>query len=517
MKKTVSFAGYGFSIAIFIFSITTQAQQNGKVSYHFADSNRIKKISNTQGIVAKMYEDHAAKNNFPGFAYGIVADGKLVYSGSIGYTNIEKKIPASTTSAFRIASMSKSFTALAILKLRDAGKLKLDEPASSYIPEMKKLKYSAADAPVITVRHLLTHSAGFPEDNPWGDRQLADTDKELLDLIKDVSFSNVPGIAYEYSNLGFALLGKIITNVSGKPYQQFINENILKPLGMNNTYWEYTKAPVEKLALGYRWQNNQWVDEPLLHDGSYGAMGGLITTIEDFTKYMDLHLSAWPTNTIKENNVLKRSSLREMQTTGVFSGLNARFRFPNGRPCPLAMLYTYGLGWTKDCEGKVWVGHSGGLPGFGSQWRIFPDYGIGVVAFANLTYAPTGSINAAVLDTIVKIADLKPMTIPVSPILRQRKDQLVKLLPGWKDAEKSGVFAENFFPDNLIDSLRTESTGLFAKAGKILNIKEMVPQNNLRGSFLLEGEKTNLMVMFTLTPENPPLIQEYHIWEVKKQ
>ena len=178
---------------------------------------------------------------------------------------------------------------------------------------------------------------------------------------------------------------------------------------------------------------------------------------------------------------------------------------------------TYGLGWTKDCEGKVWVGHSGGLPGFGSQWRIFPDYGIGVVAFANLTYAPTGSINAAVLDTIVKIADLKPMTIPVSPILRQRKDQLVKLLPGWKDAEKSGVFAENFFPDNLIDSLRTESTGLFAKAGKILNIKEMVPQNNLRGSFLLEGEKTNLMVMFTLTPENPPLIQEYHIWEVKKQ
>jgi CubicO group peptidase (beta-lactamase class C family) len=104
----------------------------------------------------------------------------------------------------------------------------------------------------------------------------------------------VPGVSYEYSNLGFALLGKIITNVSGKPYQQYINENILKPLGMKNTYWEYTKIPAEKLALGYRWQNNQWVIEPLLQDGSYGAMGGLITTIEDFTKYMDLHLSAWP-------------------------------------------------------------------------------------------------------------------------------------------------------------------------------------------------------------------------------
>jgi CubicO group peptidase (beta-lactamase class C family) len=517
MKKTVFFSVYCFSIVIFI-SSTTLAQQNNNASHHFADSNRIKKISNTQGIVAKMYEDHAAKNNFPGFAYGIVADGKLVYSGSIGFTNIEKKIPASTTSAFRIASMSKSFTALAILKLRDAGKLKLDEPASGYIPEMKKLKYSAADAPVITVRHLLTHSAGFPEDNPWGDRQLADTDKELLDLIQDVSFSNVPGIAYEYSNLGFALLGKIITNVSGKPYQQYINENILKPLGMNNTYWEYTKAPVEKLALGYRWQNNQWVDEPLLHDGSYGAMGGLITTIEDFTKYMDLHLSAWPAKSGKENNVLKRSSLREMQTTGVFSGLNTRFRFPNGRPCPLATLYTYGLGWTKDCEGKVWVGHSGGLPGFGSQWRIFPDYGIGVVAFANLTYAPTGSINAAVLDTIVKMADLKPMTIPVSPILRQRKDQLVSLLPGWKDAEKSsGLFAENFFADYMIDSLKNDTRKIFNGAGKIIRVNEIVPENNLRGRFILEGEKKNIEIFFTLTPEKPPLIQEYRMREISKE
>jgi hypothetical protein len=218
----------------------------------------------------------------------------------------------------------------------------------------------------------------------------------------------------------------------------------------------------------------------------------------------------------KENNILKRSSLREMQTAGMFSGLNTRFRYPNGRPCPLASIYAYGLGWTKDCDGKVWVGHSGGLPGFGSQWRIFPDYGIGVVAFANLTHAPTGTINLAVLDTIMKMADLKPMAIPVSPILKQRKEQLVNILPEWKAAEKSGLFAENFFPDNPIDSLRKQSIDLFAKAGKILNVKEMVPANNLRGSFLLEGEKTNLMVMFTLTPENPPLIQEYHIWEVKK-
>lgn len=510
MKRTPLFLiPCWFSFLLCFFSSNTGAQQKEDISL-------IGKIESTKVVVDKMYRDFAATNNIPGLVYGIVAGGKLVYSGGTGYANIEKKIPATIASDFRIASMSKSFTALAILQLRDEGKLRLDDPASNYIPEMKNLKYLTTDAPVITVRHLLTHSAGLPEDNPWGDRQLSDTDKELLDVIKKVSFSNVPGVAYEYSNLGFALLGRIVANAAGKSFQEYMAEKIFKPLGMNNTYWEYTEVPAEKLAIGYRRQNSQWIAEPFLHDGSYGAMGGLITTIEDFSKYTQLHLSAWPPTSGSENKILKRSSLREMQTTGAFNSLNAAFRYPNGRPCAVASLYAYGLGWTKDCDGKVWVGHSGGLPGFGTQWRIFPEYGIGLVAFANLTYAASGAINLAVFDTIVKMIDLKPRPIPASPILKQRQEQLVKLLPGWNEAEKSGAFAENFFFDNPIDSLKKEAKQLFTKAGKIVKVKEIVPQNNLRGSFIMEGENISLMVTFTLTPENPPLIQEYHIVEVKK-
>src|SRR5918995_2064792 len=99
--------------------------------------------------------------------------------------------------------------------------------------QILKRKYPTADAPFITIRHLMTHGAGFPEDNPWGDRQLADTDKDLMDFIgKQISFSNPPGIAYEYSNLGFALQGKIITKVSGMPYQDYIKKHIWEPLGM---------------------------------------------------------------------------------------------------------------------------------------------------------------------------------------------------------------------------------------------------------------------------------------------
>jgi CubicO group peptidase (beta-lactamase class C family) len=484
----------------------------------FKDSaSRVEKIKATQAVVDKMFKEHAERNHFPGFVWGVVVDGKLLYSGSTGFTNVAKKIPANSNSDFRIASMTKSFTTLAIVKLRDEGKINLDDPASKYIPEMKKIKYLTSDAGAITVRQLMNHTAGFPEDNPWGDRQLADSDKELLDLVSnDVSFSNVPGLTYEYSNLGFALLGRIVTNVSGKPYQQYIHETIFKPLGMNNTYWEYKKVPAEKLAHGYRWQNNSWLEENLLSDGSYGAMGGLITTIEDFAKYMALHMNAWPPRSEKENPILKRSSLREMQTSGVFSGLNTRFRYPNGRICAVTSSYAYGLGLTRDCGGKIWIGHSGGLPGFGSNWRFYPDYGIGVVCFANLTYAPTGSINLAVIDTIMKLADLKPRTLPVSQVLQQRKEQLLKLLPEWNNATSSGIFAENFFPDTPLDSLKKLSASLFKNAGNITKVTELLPENQLRGSFVMEGEKSDIVIFFTLTPEKVPLIQQLDMFERKK-
>jgi len=145
-----------------------------------------------------------------------------------------------------------------------------------------------------------------------------------------------------------------------------------------------------------------------------------------------------------------------------------------------------------------------------------PDYGIGVVAFANRTYAPMGPINMRVLDTIIKIAGLQPSQITPSKILEQRKNELFRLLPAWNNAEQSGLFAENFFPDYPIDSLKKHAADLYAKAGKITGVKELKPENQLRGTFIIEGEKINMEVFFTLSPENPPLIQEYSIKELPK-
>jgi CubicO group peptidase (beta-lactamase class C family) len=340
-----------------------------------------------------------------------------------------------------------------------------------------------------------------------------------MELIsKQLSFSNAPGIAYEYSNLGFALLGKIVTQVSGMPYQRYIRENIFQPLGMMRTTYEYGDVPADLLAHGYRWIYENWREEELLHDtpdGSWGAMGAMLSSVEDYARYMAAQLEAWPPSDAPLTGPLTRSSIREMHHPWRFSGFNTGFRYPSGRPCVLASAYAYGLRWTRDCEGRTYVDHSGGLPGFGSQWRIMPEYGIGVVAFGNRTYSPMGMINFEVLDTLVRGAGLKPRPVAVSPILKQRQAELVKVIPDWKDAEQLLFFAENFFPDYPIDLLRKESAELFSKVGSIRKVHPMVAENNLRGSFILECERGMLEVSFTLSPENPPLIQAYRIQQKK--
>lgn len=486
------------------------------LSPYFLDKDRLLKIQTALPSIDAMYKNYAEEKHFPGYAFGIMVDGTLVYSGCGGYANIEKKIPATTQTLFRIASVTKSFTAMAIVKLRDEGKLRLDDPVYLYIPEIRQQKLTQ-DSPDITIRDLLTHSAGFPKDDPWGDRNLNRTDEELLAIIKNgISFSHVPGTTYEYSNLTFALLGYIIKQVSGISCQKFIAEHIWKPIGMKQATWEFTEVPAEQLAHGYRRNNDCWEEEDLLHDGSFGAMGGIITSIESFSHYAALHQLAWPPRDDAEldANPLKRSSIREMQQPWRFNELDTSPILLAGQKCPTINAYGYGLRWLRDCNARIYVGHSGGLPGFGSNWLILPEYGIGVASFANITYANTEEINLQVLDTLIKNAQLEPRKLPPSTLLNDRQKDLLTLLPDWKNAETNSIFAENFFLDLSIDTLRKTTGDIFAKMGNITHIGQMIPENQLRGYFIIEGERTNAKISFTLTPQHPALIQQYQIEEM---
>ncbi|MBA2588854.1 MAG: beta-lactamase family protein [Alphaproteobacteria bacterium] len=358
--------------------------------------------------VHKIFDDWRLTAHAPGVVYGIVMDGKLVAVEGLGVQDVKSASPVTADSLFRIASMSKAFTALAILKLRDGGKLALDAPAETYIPELKSWSYPTSDSPKITVRNLLTHSAGFVEDNPWGDRQQVMPEEDFTKFLRaGVPLARPPGMAMEYSNLGFAMLGRIVGNVSGIRYQDYIKQQIMVPLGMTSTTYDVLASPAAKRSIGYRWQDNGWVREPDMKDGAFGAMGGVETSANDYARWVSFLLAAWPARDGAESGPVRRATVREIVSGANF--VQAGMRNPAIDPAPCRQARGYAMGWfsVDDCDLGLFVTHSGGYPGYGSYVMLMPSKGVGLFALSSRTY---GSPEVPVLRAALalKAADALP-------------------------------------------------------------------------------------------------------------
>lgn len=474
----------------------------------FEDPDRLAKISAALTDAPERYREAARLFHLPGVAYGLVVEDSLVLSGGLGVVQLDTREAVTENSLFRIASMSKSFTAMAILQLRDEGRLSLEDPISDYLPYLAMLEYPTADAQPITVFNLLTMTGGFPEDNPWGDRFLDISPETLKEKVSEgIPFSTVPSQHYEYSNLGYGLLGQIISEVSGTSFQEYITENILEPLGMFNSYWEFEQAPQKDLALGYRWEQDSWIAEPMLHDGAFGAMGGLITSIKDFSKYVSLHLSAYPPRNDSDEGPLKRSSLREMHRMNLprFYSRTSRFNSSD----QIMRGYGYGLVAMKDQQGVIEVGHNGGLPGFGSSYMFYPEHGIGIMAFSNLTYVG-GRVQHANYQVIQSLMDqhlFRSRKLAVSPILALRKDQVSQLLMHWDPELEKDIVAANLYLDRSRESRMQEARELLSRIGDIRSVGPVEAENQLRGSFVIFGSQGMAEVYFTLSPEANPRVQ----------
>lgn len=476
----------------------------------FETDTRADQIRSIAPRLHELFETYASEKNIPGIAYGIVVDGELVIDSALGVINRERELPATTKSAFRIASMTKSFTAMAIMKLVEDGKVGLQDPAYRHVPEMENLAYPTVDSPPITVENLLTMTAGFPEDNPWGDRQLDEPVSMLQDLINSgISFSNPPSHRFEYSNTGYAILGMIISNATGMPYQEYIKKNILQPLGMTETYWEFSRVPEDQLAIGYA--PDSLTLAPMLHDGSYGAMGGLITSIEDFSKYVSFHLSAWPPRSGPEDGPVQRSSVRKMHEPH-YPRLYAEATDWNDEPCPVMGGYGYGLGISTNCKGTRRISHGGALPGFGSNYVFYPDLGIGLMAFCNVTYTspwPYGEI----VKLLFKELDLQPRQTGTSEILNIRQAQILEWMKTGDTGLEAEIMAESFFLDEDKGRRMEQINDLLGEAGDLLKVGPMEPRNQLRGGFQLFMENDTLNVFFTLSPEADPKVQYLEVYK----
>jgi CubicO group peptidase (beta-lactamase class C family) len=504
-------------LCVLLSLITVQAQKRvatGTVPpSEFKDPERKQKLAAAFPEVEKLF--NASAERMPGMVMGIIVDGELAWVKTAGVRETEGKAPVTPETVFRIASMTKSFTAMAILKLRDEGKLSLDDPAARYVPELANLPYPTNDSPAITIRHLLTHSEGFPEDNPWGDRQLAQPDETMRAWMKaGIPFSTAPGTAFEYSNYGFAILGQIVAKASGKPYADYVRDNILRPLGMNATAFEMSEVPRDKIALGYRREDNTWKPEPILAHGSFGAMGGLWTTAPDLARYVAFLMSAFPPRDEAERGPIKRSSAREMQQLWRFSPGSA-YRATVDAPLQLGVSgYGYGLGIGQDCRYSYTVGHGGGLPGYGSLMRWLPDYGVGLIAMGNLTY---GGFNGLFNDTISalhKTGALQPRVVKPSPALLKAQADISQLIIKWDDALANRITADNFFLDAPAEARRPRWEALAKDHGTCRPATSIDPENALRGGWRMMCDRGWLDVFITLSPTTQPKVQAIGIGSV---
>jgi CubicO group peptidase (beta-lactamase class C family) len=458
--------------------------------------------------VDTIFADYALDQHVPGMVYGIVAGGKLVYVRGIGVQDLESKRPVTPDTLFRIASMTKAFTALTVLKLRDDGRLRLDDPAVNYIPEMKNWTYPTSDSPAIRVRDLLNHTGGLVTDDPWGDRQTPLPEPAFSKLLRDgVPFSSAPGITMEYSNLGYAMLGRIISNVSGKPFAQAITSTLMEPLGMSSSGFFADAAPRERRAQGYHWADNQWTLEPTMAHGAFGAMGGVQTSATDYAKWVAYLLSAWPPRDDASTGPVRRATVREMAQGSNFPVLRQRFGKSGADSCRQAAAYGMGLIAAADCELGQTLSHGGGYPGYGSHVLLMPDYGVGIFAFTNRSYS--GS-SAAVWDAAVALSRggyLKPRPQAVSPHLAAAYRSAGLIYQQGDVGAAASALAMNFLMDRDAAAWKRDLASLKAAVGDCDTASPVEVGGPLAGSFVWRCERGRVAGSVLLAPTNPPSIQ----------
>jgi hypothetical protein len=277
---------------------------------------------------------------------------------------------------------------------------------------------------------------------------------------------------------------------------------------MSATTLSQSDVPAMKLAHGYRWEDEQWKDEELLAHGAFGSMGGMLTSVRDLSRYVGAFLAAWPPRDGPETPPVRRASLREMQQAWRPSFTRVLRDRTNGTIQLTASSYAFGLGVTQTCDFRLIVAHSGGLPGFGSQMRWLPDYGVGIVAFGNLTYTGWGGAVADAIDRLAKTGGLQPRAVQPSKALVDARDAVSRLIIKWDDQLADRIAAENLFLDESKDRRRTHLDGLRAKVGTCTmpDSFESV-ENALRGKWTMTCERGRLAAALTLAPTMPPTVQ----------
>ncbi|WP_285040686.1 serine hydrolase domain-containing protein [Plantibacter sp. LMC-P-059a] len=477
----------------------------------------------TETGIARVFEDRIAGGVAPGSYVAVFDRDRVRFSRGFGEITRGGDVPDEDT-LFRIASCTKSFTAAVLLILRDTGRLDLDAPVDEFVPEFAPITPGGV-AVRPTVRMLLTMSGGLGTDDPWADRQESITLAEFRRLlVRGVRCVTVPGTAFAYSNLGYALLGQVIERVTGGRFVDAVTSLLLEPLGLGAVFERPDRERPEDggavTAIGHRVRRDRAVDAddrfvevPFSGPGVFSAIGGLFasaTTMIGWVRWLD---AAW---TGDESGPLSSASRREMQQLQRLSPPRPSL---DGLPPRLALGYGFGLFVEEDAALGTLVSHSGGYPGYSAHMRWHPASGIGVVAFENAGYAAVAKPAEQVLR--LAIADAQSSGELAEPVIRPWPETLVAsmtatgLLSHWDDRVAASLFAENVALDVPLDERRTAAEAAVAAVGGIAEVASgratPVCDSPDHLVWFVEGERGRLRLEVRLTPVLPLRVQTFTV------
>ncbi|MDH7445664.1 serine hydrolase [Aquimarina sp. 2201CG14-23] len=317
-------------------------------------------------IVSSMYTQEG-----PGISILVAKDGKSVFRRAYGKANLELGVPLIPENVFEIGSITKQFTAVAILMLEEQGKLTVEDEITKYIPD-----YPTNDKK-ITIHHLLNHTSGIKSytgmDSFMKSARTDMTPKELIDVFKNEPMDFDPGEEFRYNNSGYILLGYIIEVITGDTYENFIEKNIFEKIGMNSSYYGSMSQLIKNRASGYKQSGDDYLNADYLSLTLPYAAGSLMSTVDDMLKWQ---------NAVSANTFIKRASL-EKAING--STLN------NGEKID------YGYGWGKaNVQGSKGYSHGGGIFGYTTNGVFLEKENVYVIGLTNCNCKNVGQITRKV-------------------------------------------------------------------------------------------------------------------------
>jgi D-alanyl-D-alanine carboxypeptidase len=361
-------------------------------------------VLGAERLFSAWIEEQIAYRGLPGVAVGVVSNQDLIWSKGFGFADLKAKVPMTATTKIRMASNSKLFTAIAIMQLREEGKLGLDDPVVKYLPWFKAKPAGDDDGP-ITIEQLLSHSSGLQREagDHWVSYKFPSTD-ELPRLYADRQAAFAPSVRWKYSNLAYAVAGQVVEKVSGERWSVYVERNIFKPLGMDASSVD---RDISGLAVPYGRRMPDGTREvlPFVDSRGMAAATGLTSNVEDMAKFISAQFRRGPRGGAQ---IVSSGSWREM--------LRVRSVEEN-------WTAGSGLGFdVKRVKDRTYIGHGGGYPGNTTQTLIQLDDKVGVIVLTNTNDSNPSDIAQQLMATVgqatakaANSASAKPATIEWDP------------------------------------------------------------------------------------------------------